>query len=186
MSRDNDLPFARGSTYCGGDTTAIAALGSALEGKVFETVDSVTNLPVRLRVVKASAAITAPAGRGLGYTAAYYGRRVTTFVAAAGDFGKIADPDLGSQSIVSGDLFYVIDEGYCTNARLGASSSTDGGTCCFDAAGYLTPLASEDNATHGAYVVGRFGEAAVTSTGQGNEYVDVVVGGTDADADRLA
>jgi hypothetical protein len=177
MSRDNDLPFERGSTYYNGDSALITAgTGTNLEGKKYRVTDPTSGLECTLIILKQahSAALT-PAGRGVAPKAAYLGRRSADYVGTAGLPGHIVDPVYGSTSIAVNDLYYAIYSGFVTGVKLGASNSTDGGVCCFDSAGYLIPVASTDPATDGAMLVGRFAEAAVTSTGQGNEVVDVEV-----------
>jgi len=180
MSRTNDLPFERGSTYYEGDTALIAAAdGINLEGTKYIVQDSASGQELTLMIVKnaTGSTLTAPGGKGLAPKAAYIGRRVNSTVGSAGGYGHICDP-LQVNNVVDGDLFYVVDSGYVTGAKLGASNAVDFGVCCFNSTGNLIPIGTQDG-----YVVGRFA-AAVTSTGDGNETVDVVVGGSAADYDN--
>ena len=180
MSRNNDLPFERGNTYYEGDTAAIASAdGINLEGTKYLVMDTVSGQEIWLMIVKndTGSTLTAPGGKGLAPKAAFIGRKVNGTVASAGGYGHIADP-LQVNDVVNGDLFYVVDSGYVTGAKLGASNAVDFGVCCFNATGNLIPIGAQDG-----YVVGRFA-GAVTSTGDGNERVDVLVGGSAADYDN--
>lgn len=176
MSRDNDLPFERGSTLYGGDATLLTAIGTdadGIEGNIYQTKDPISGKPQRLIVLKNRHSAVVAGGRGVLPSAGYIDRRSGDYVGTAGAYGYIVDPEYRRQgvSIAVNDLYYAIYDGHVSNVRLGASNSTDFGPCCFDAAGYLIPV----GATDPAHIVGRFAEA-VTSTGQGNEDVDVVVG----------
>ena len=177
MSRDNDLPFARGATYYGGDATLLTAIGtdadSGLEGKIYEAKDPVSNLPQRLIVLKNRHSTVVTGGRGVLPLATYLDRRSGDFVGTAGAYGYIVDPEYARLgiSIAVNDLFFAIYDGHVSNVRLGASNAVDFGAMCFDSAGYLIPVGSTDP----AHIVCRAAQA-VTSTGQGNEDVDVVVG----------
>ena len=176
MSRDNDLPFERGSTYYGGDSVLLTAIGTdadGLEGKIFRTKDPITGRDQRLIVLKNRHSATIAGGRGVLPSATFLDKRTGDYVGTAGAYGYIVDPEyrrLGV-SIAVNDLYYAIYDGFVSNVRLGATSSTDFGPMCFDSAGYLIPV----GATDPAHIVCRACEA-VTSTGQGNEDVDVLVG----------
>jgi hypothetical protein len=140
MSRDNDLPFARGSTYCQGDATAIAALGVELEGRVFRTKDPTTGRDQRLIVLKNghSDALTV-AGIGLAPQAGYLGRRTAAAVSSARGFGLIGDPEYGSTTIASGDLFYAIYDGFVSNAKTHTTTITDLDVVGFHSDGKILP-----------------------------------------------
>ncbi len=177
MSRDNDLPFPRGSTYCDGDSTLLTQLGTndhALEGAIYLTKDPITGYDQRLIVLKNRHSTVITGGRGVAPLAAYLGRRTADFVGSVGGFGFIVDPEYARQgvSVAVNDLYYAIYDGFVSNVRLGASNAVDFGVMIFDAAGYLIPVAAND----AAHIVARCTEA-VTSTGQGNEDVNVQVGG---------
>lgn len=177
MSRDNDLPFQRGSTYCEGDSGLLTTLGTdalALEGAVYLTKDPISGLDQRLIVLKNRHSTTIAGGRGVLPLAAYLGRRTGDYVGTAGAFGFIVDPEYLRQgvTIAVNDLYWAIYDGFVSNVRLGASNAVDFGAMCFDSAGYLIPV----GATDPAHIVCRAAQA-VTSTGQGNEDVDVQVGG---------
>lgn len=180
MSRDNDLPFERGSTYYGGDTVLLAAIGTdadGLEGKIFRTKDPTTGRDQRVIVLKNRHSTVVTGGRGVLPSAAFIDKRTGDFVGTAGAYGYIVDPEYVAKniSVAVNDLYYAIYDGFVSNVRLGASNAVDLGHVCFDAAGYIIPT----GATDPAYIVGRAAES-VTSTGQGNEVVDLVVGGNAA------
>lgn len=145
MSRDNDLPFARGSTYCNGDATAIAGLGTELEGRVFRTKDPSTGRDQRLIVLKNSAvsALTV-AGIGLAPTAGYLGRRTGAAVSAARAFGFIGDPEYGSTTIAPGDLFYAIYDGFVSNAKTHTTTITELDPVGFHSDGKILPAADSE------------------------------------------
>lgn len=166
----SDLPFERGTTYYEGDTAAIAADSAGptgLEGKIFDVLEGSQLL--RLMVVKnAGSTLTTPAGKGVKPAAGYMGRRISAFVDSTAGFGYPVDPDhVGDW--VAGDYGYVVIEGFAADAVLGASNAVDLGVCVFNNAGQLIPVSTNEG-----HIVGRFAEA-VTSTGAGNERVDVIV-----------
>lgn len=178
MSRNNDLPFERGSTYYESDTAAIAADSAGptgLMGKRFLHYDSATGQEVELMVLKnGGSTLTTPGGKGVLPDAAYIDRAFDGFVGTAGAYGYLIDPQY-TQDIVAGDYCYAVVGGFCRDAVLGASNAVDLGVCVFNASGQLIPVGTTDG-----YVVGRFAEA-VTSTGAGNERVDIVMGRGAAD-----
>lgn len=178
MSRDNDLPFERGSTYYEGDTVAIAAdtVGPTnLEGKTYKVYDTSSGQEITLMIVKnGGSTLTTPAGKGVLPDAAYIDRRIDGFVGTAGAYGYMVDPaHVGD--FVAGDYGYILFEGFARDAVLGASNAVDLAVCIWNNAGQLIPVSTNDG-----YIVGRFAEA-VTSTGAGNERVDCVVGRTAGD-----
>lgn len=181
MSRNNDLPFERGNTYCEGDSTMIAALGSEYEGREYEDVDPVTGRAQILKVLKNGHSTVVAGGRGVAPLADYPGRRTADYVASAGGLGYLVDPYYVTTgvSIAVGDLFYAVIGGFISNARLGASNAVENGAMCFDTAGYLIPVSTNDP----AHIVGLAAED-VTSTGQGNENVDLNAGYEAAAYDR--
>lgn len=178
MSRNNDLPFERGNTYYEGDTVAIAAdtVGPVnLEGKRYLVYDTSSGQEITLMIVKnGGSALTTPGGKGVLPLAAYIDRRISGVVGTAGAYGYLVDPSY-TGDIAAGDYFYVIVAGYAYNCKLGASNAVDLGVCVFNATGNLIPVGSTDG-----YIVGRFANA-VTSTGDGNERVNAIIGGDAAD-----
>lgn len=178
MSRDNDLPFERGSTLYEGDTALIAADSagqSNLEGKTYKVYDSASGQEITLMVVKnGGSTLTTPAGKGVLPKAALIDRQINGFVGTAGAYGYMIDPaHVGD--FVAGDYGYVLLEGFARDAVLGASNAVDLAVAVWNNAGQLIPVGSTDG-----HIVGRFAEA-VTSTGAGNERVDIIVGRTAAD-----
>lgn len=176
MSRDNDLPFERGSTYYGGDTVLLAAISTdadGLEGKIFRTKDPITGRDQRLIVLKNRHSTVITGGRGVLPSATFIDKRTGDFVGTAGAYGYIVDPEYVRKniSVAVNDLYFAIYDGFVSDVRLGASNAVDFGVMCFDSAGYVIPV----GATDPAHIVGRCCEA-VTSTGQGNETVDMIVG----------
>jgi hypothetical protein len=174
MSRNNDLPFERGSTYYEGVTADIAAdtVGPTnLQGKRFLVYDPTTGQEITLMVVKNDGStLTTPAGKGVLPDAGNIDRAINGFVGTAGAYGYVVD-SAHVGDFVAGDYGYVIVGGFAKDCVLGASNAVDLAVAVFNNAGQLIPVGSTDG-----YVVGRFAEA-VTSTGAGNERVDCIVGG---------
>jgi hypothetical protein len=175
MSRDNDLPFERGSTYFGGDATLLTAIGTdahPLEGKIYQTVDPITGRAQRLIVLKNRHSTTIAGGRGVRPAATFLGQRTGDYVGTTGGIGYIVDPEYArlAVTIAVNDLYFAIYDGFVSNVKLGASNAVDFGCLIFDTAGYLIPQSTNDD----TFIVGLACQA-VTSTGQGNEDVDVLV-----------
>lgn len=169
MSRDNDLPFARGSTYCNGDATAIAALGTELEGNIYRTTDPTTGRAQRLIVLKnTKGSAWAVGGLGLKAEAGYLGRRVDSATDAQG-FGFIGDPEYGTNTIADDDLFYAIFDGFVSNAKTATTTITDATGVSFDSAGKIIPVAATDG-----WCIGMAAET-VTSPTTGDP-VDLLIG----------
>lgn len=173
MSRNNDLPFERGSTYFEGDTVAIAAdsVGPTnLQGKTYLVQDSSSGQEITLMILKnGGSTLTTPGGKGVLPKAAAIDKECNGLVGTAGAYGYLVDPAY-TGDIVASDYFYVVVGGIARDAVLGASNAVDLGVAVFNATAQLIPVGSTDG-----YIVGRFAEA-VTSTGAGNERVDVIVG----------
>jgi hypothetical protein len=180
MSRSNDLPFERGSTYWGGDATLLTAAGTdanSLEGRVYETVDPISLKPQRLIVLKNTHSAAIAGGRGVRPAAAQLGKRTGDYVGTTGGFGYIVDPEYArlGVTVAVNDMYYGILDGNVSNVKLGASNAVDFGVMIFDTAGYVIPVGANDD----CHIVGRCLEA-VTSTGAGNEAVDMAVGAVHA------
>lgn len=156
----SDLPFARGTTYCEGDTTAIAALDGEFEGRRYKDYDPTTGGEQELIVLKATTALTAPGGTGMKNTTGYFGKRTAGAVDAAAIHGFIADP-AQTTDVASGDLFYAIYAGEVAGVKVDTTNLTQGGLLQFASNGYLTPLTTSD-----AVVVG-ISNAAVTAAAAG-------------------
>lgn len=169
MSRDNDLPFARGATYCNGDATSIANLGTELEGKIYETTDPTTGRPQRLIVLKnTSGSAWAVAGLGLKAEAGYLGRRVSAAADAQG-IGFIGDPEYGTNTVADDDLFYAIFDGYVSNAKTHTTTCAEGSGVAFHSDGKIIPVAATDG-----FCIGVAAET-VTSPSSGDS-IDLLVG----------
>lgn len=146
MSRDNDLPFPRGSTYCEGDTARIAALDGELEGRVYRTKDPTTGRDQQLIVLKNShtAALTV-AGLGLAMAAGYFHKRTAAaLTSSARQYGLIGDPEYGSNTIPAGDLFYAIYEGFVSNVKTHTTTCTEGDAIGFHSDGKVLPVAASN------------------------------------------
>lgn len=120
------LPFSRGTTFYDGATPDSSADHTHLVGQTFVTVDRDTDearahsdgtgLPVKLRCVKASAAISNVAGKALafGTDSKDLYRIVDALVATAGHYGLPADPAFAlTDDIQANDLLFVVEEGPC-------------------------------------------------------------------------
>jgi hypothetical protein len=183
MSRYNNLPFPRGSTYWGGDSSLISASQMAyLEGRQYFTEDTSSGgnsgARVKVRVVRNShATLRIKAGRGclFGATTEWVGRKVRGYTAAVTDFGMAADDALVT-SVAPGDLFYVVEEGpvKCAAATLttGATALTVGANVSWGASGLITKH---------VYVTGLrrpygMSQEAVTAAVTGGRAVVVVAG----------
>lgn len=143
MSRDNDLPFPRGSTYCEGDAVAIAALSGELEGREYETEDPTTGRWQKLIVLKnAHTAALTVAGIGLAPTAAYLNKRSTAAVSGARGYGLIGDPEYGTNTIPAGDLFYAVIEGFVSNVKTHTTTITELDPVGFHSDGKIIPVAA--------------------------------------------
>lgn len=167
MSRDNDLPFERGTTFCEGDATLIADLGTEFIGRRYRDVDPTTLKEVELIVLKASSALTAPGGIGQKFTAAYLDR-VSGPIDAAGLVGIIADP-VYTGDVASGDLFYGIYSGSVSGVKVDTTNLVTNGPVIFHSNGMITPLTTGNVAQIGISV------AAVTAAAAGATTCELIV-----------
>jgi len=161
------LPFARGETYSdGGLVTMDATVGEHLLGKVYETTDSSGRL-LKLRCVRADAALTNVGGKTVSYTAGKVGRNVDALCDSDGEICSTVDDEYATtKDITQYDIFYVVEEGdVIVSAESGISAA---GVKCM---GY----AANDNvtaATAGSYVLGYANEAlSATTTGYASIHV---------------
>lgn len=179
MSRDNDLPFARGQTYCNGDSTLISNLTGELEGKVYMVKDDAaggTNQPTFLIVLKnnSGSSLANKGGFGVAFSTGYIKRRASGLVSTNG-LGVIVDPAYSTTTIASGDLFYAVIQGYVEDACIGASV-TAGDPLAFDSTGRLVPVNSSGTASAGRFIVGYCDLTATYSSGGAEEVTNVHVG----------
>jgi len=142
------LPFARGSTYCEGDTAAIALLDDSLVGQIFSDKDPTTGIEQQVVVCKATAALTAPGGRGVKFDAAQLFKKTAAFVDSAGLVGLVADPQQ-SGDVADGDLFFCAWDGEFSGVKVDTTNLTLGGLLQFSSSGYMLPLANADGACMG-------------------------------------
>lgn len=175
MSRDNDLPFAIGTTYCNGDATAIANLTGELEGREFVVKDATTGLKKTLVVLKNNSGsdLVNKGGFGVRYSSGYIKRRAAGLVNSAGALGHIVDPSYATQTIASGDLFYAVLDGYVNAANIGADVAAND-VVAFDSAGRLAPVSGAHTA--GLFVVGYSDSTTTYVSGGAEETVAVHVG----------
>lgn len=154
------LPFARGTTYCEGDATAIAALDGELEGRRYKDYDPTTGKEQELIVLKATADISTPGGTAMKFTSSNFLKRTAGAIDGAGTYGVFADPAF-TGSVVSGDLFYAIYAGEASGLKVDTNNLTQGGAVQLSANGYLTPV------TAGNEVIIGISNAAVTAGAAG-------------------
>ena len=187
-SRELTLPFPRGTTFSDAGVVSMDDSKYAhLEGKVYEVPDTQhgTGKNVRLRVVKNDTGGAITAARNLcefdGVDAQDYGRRVTSFGAALSGQGVVCKPlddayTVG-MSIPDNDLFYVVEEGYCTVVtETGVVSLPVGTAVAANAAGGLDGA----RAAAGFYVIGTMTEPVYTAST--NAVIDVNAGLLNASA----
>jgi len=122
----NNLPFPRGQTYWGGDSTRVTSTNlTGLIGRVFEVNDAAvgvndttrghgTNLKVKLRVCKNSSGGNLTRARGCKFATigGAFGGIVTGAVDTANIYGEPIDDYYGAAAnIIDKDLFYTVCEG---------------------------------------------------------------------------
>jgi len=176
MSRANDLPFPRGETAYGGDTTLIAAAdASAYTGITKKVNDADTGEEIELIALRNSSGGVLYPGYGYKPKAGYIGRRVDTYPSANG-FGYVLDyyyRTNGVNSVADGDVAWFIKEGR-VNGKTGANWA-DGNALVFAANGVMVPALA--STTAGAYVIARANEAKThASTATTGEFAICYVG----------
>ena len=176
MSRRNNLPFPRGSTYWEGNSALVSASDATwLEGKTYDTEDNQygTGSYIRLRVLRSKSATRLIAGEGVRYgtTSGYWGTKIRGRTTVTTDYGIPVD-DTYTTSIAQNDLFYAVEEGPCkclasrgaAGAATASATLTIGKSAVFGASGLLNMAA---NATAEAHPVGVLGESVTSGvTGQ--------------------
>lgn len=184
MSRGNNLPFPRGSTYWEGDSQAISASeASHLEGATYVVNDERYGTARRLvlRVARNMGAVRLKASHGVrfGATSDYIGRKVRGYTASAGDLGMAVDDQL-TTSVAQYDLCYLVEEGpvLCAAGSLvtGTTALTANDVLSWGASGLLVPGAA------GRAAYGR-GNETVTAGVTGGRKVLVNVGSIFADTE---
>jgi hypothetical protein len=134
---------------------------SSLEGRIYEVPDTVHNTGriIKLRVVKNDTGAAITAARNLcefdGADSLDFGRRVTSFGANVSGQGVVCKPlddaYTAGFSIPDNDLFYIVEEGYCSVVtETGAVSLPSGTAVAVNAAGGLDGA----RAAAGFYVIG--------------------------------
>jgi len=138
MSLGDPMPFARGDTYFGGDTTlASTNAGINLEGKTAIVKDSATGRETELVCLRnMGTAITSP-GYGAKAVPGYIGRRISGLVDSVGAFGIMIDPAYGTTPIAQYDLFWGIKQGYVENGQVDGTGVATAAACHWDASGTL-------------------------------------------------
>lgn len=170
--QDKTLPFPRGSTYSdGGLVTMTATYADGLEGRVFETEDTVHNTgqKIKLRVLRNSTGGAITVARNFceisRAASLAWGRKCSAFGASLSGQGVVAKPlddayTVG-QTIPENDLFYVVEAGPCgvlTDAN--AIALPAGSAIATDAAARIHATA----AAAGEYVIGTLDRSAVVSS----------------------
>ena len=138
MSLGDPMPFARGDTYFGGDTTlASTNAGINLEGKTAIVKDSVTGRETKLVCLRnMGTALTSP-GYGAKAVPGMINRRVNGLVDSVGAFGIMIDPAYGSTPIAQYDLFWGIQSGYVEGGQADGTGVATAAACHWDASGTL-------------------------------------------------
>jgi len=138
MSLGDPMPFARGDTYFGGDTTlASTNAGINLEGKTAIVKDSTTGRETELVCLRnMGSALTEP-GRGAKAVSGFVGRRVSGLVDSVGAFGIMVDPAYGTTPIAQYDLFWGIKSGFVEGGQVDGTGIAIGAACHWDASGEL-------------------------------------------------
>jgi hypothetical protein len=155
-SSDLGLPFERGNTYSdGGLVTMTSSTAEHLLGKVFQTTDSNGEL-LKLRCVRADAALTDVGGKTVSYTSGKIGKNVDALCNSTGEVSSVIDDEYATKDITQYDIFYVVEEGDVV-----AKAETD-----LDADDAIMAHASDTvaQATAGSYVIGVANEADGTTT----------------------
>lgn len=118
VDHNYELPFPRGSTFAGGNSSLLATGDPAkIAGKIYEAPDEQHNTgrPVKLRVVQVSAAVTA-ARKALRFstTTNEFGAISPGYVNEDGQVGKALDDayTVGA-TIPQYDYCYVVEAGPC-------------------------------------------------------------------------
>ena len=169
--QDKTLPFPRGSTYSdGGQIAMTATYCDGLEGRVFETEDTVheTGQKIKLRVLRNTTGGDITVARNfceISLAASLaFGRKCSAFGAALSGQGVMAKPlddaYAVGQTIPENDLFYVVELGPCgvlTDAN--AIALAAGSAITTDAAGRIHAAV----AAAGEYVIGTLDRSAVVS-----------------------
>lgn len=159
--KEHALPFPRGQTMGDGVLTLTDTYRKSLEGRIFTVPDTEhgTGMEIKLRVVKNDTGAAITAARNLcefdGTDALDFGRRVTSFGNNLSGQGVVCKPlddayTVG-QSIPDDDLFYVVEEGYCTIVTEGGAVSLPVGTAV---AANATGTLDGARAAAGQYVIG--------------------------------
>lgn len=166
------LPFPRGSTYSDwGAVTMTATYADGLEGRIFETEDTVHNTgrKIKLRVVRNSTGAAITTARNFcEFSVANsldFGRNISGFGTSVSAQGAVVKPlddaYTTGRSIPANDLFFVVEAGPCgvlTDAN--AISLAAGSAVATNAAGRIHATA----AAAGEYVVGTLDRSAVVSS----------------------
>lgn len=152
----NNLPFPRGETYWGGDSTRVTSANiTGLIGRVFEVNDASvpinnttnghgTNHPVFLRVCKNSSGGNLTRAKGVRFSTlgGGFGGIVAGAVATAGIYGEPIDDYYGTaENIIDKDLFYSVAGGpvdvkQATHAAT-VTALTVGDVVSWDAIGHI-------------------------------------------------
>jgi hypothetical protein len=171
----NSAPFGLGQTYYGESGTIDVSSSYAnvdrkdlegLEG-VFNDIDSATNVAggvvvqrtadvIKARLVRNASGVTLYGGFVVTYAAASKLKRVNGYARTdAASVAGVVSPFLGSGGVRDGDLFWVIEEGYCLLRvpKTGAAFPTD--IAAGDALVALTDAAANATTTSATNIAGR-------------------------------
>lgn len=180
-----NLPFERGTTYWGGDSTRVTSHASinSLLGRTYKvegnsqralsgknpsevTLMVVQNLLGRSYLVQNSTATTATDARGMKGlkfatgTGAKFNGQITSCVNAVGEYGVLPDDAYSGTTIINKDLFYVVVEGPCRARIATGETMTAGKAVHFNASGKIQNFAAAS--TTGTLQYSRLGFAAQT------------------------
>lgn len=114
MARDEAPPFARGETFYNGSVpSSLSDVARNYEGKeyVFEDTIYGTGLPVRVRVVRNSAAYNLKPKKLVSFDSANFGKCVNAYTKTTAAHGYPVDELLPAGGVAPNDLFYIVVDG---------------------------------------------------------------------------
>lgn len=154
---EQNLPFARGTTWGDGEVTLSDTTGKSLEGRVYFVNDTLhgTGRQVGLRVVKndAGARLSGVDRQCLSFSVASdsdWGNRVDGVAGTGGEMCKPVDDyyqHVGITGFADDDLFYVVDSGPCNVlSTTGGATGVTGGAAQMYGNGKIGAAAAADTA----------------------------------------
>jgi hypothetical protein len=165
MSLGDPMPFARGDTYFGGDTTlASTNAGINLEGKTAIVKDSATGRETTLICLRNMGTALTSAGYGAKAVPGFIDRRINGLVDAVGAYGIMVDPEYGSTPIAQYDLFWGIKSGFVQNGKVDGTGVATAAAVHWDASGTLK---SGSPTAAGTMVIGKCVTAGAANSATG-------------------